>query len=125
MRGGCTRCLHRQPFASIQLPSISAPINEGASEESRERAERTEGGATARCRRSHRMGIKRTRAMIREEFQSGVGVGGAVSFALQKIAIKSTGVYLVCFCFNFSFLFYHISPRSYHVRSKVGKENTC
>lgn len=34
-------CLHRQSFASIQLPSISAPINE----QSRERAERTgEGG---------------------------------------------------------------------------------
>lgn len=45
--------------------------------------------------------------MIREEFQSGVGVGGAVSFALQKIAIKSTGVYLACFRFNFfHFLFF-------------------
>lgn len=41
MRGGCARCLHRQSFASIQLPSKSAPINE----ESRERAERArEGG---------------------------------------------------------------------------------
>lgn len=38
------RCLHRQSFASIQLPSISGPINEGARGESRERAERTGGG---------------------------------------------------------------------------------
>lgn len=35
--------LHRQAFASIQLPSISGPINEGL-EESGKRAERIWGG---------------------------------------------------------------------------------
>lgn len=91
VRSGYTRCLHRQSFASIQLPSKSGPINEGARRESRERAERT-GGATARCRSRHRMGIKRARAAIREEFQPGsnksVGGGGggevAAALALQN-----------------------------------------
>lgn len=48
------------------------------------RGQRGQGGATARCRRRHRMGIKRARAVIREEFQSGGGVGGAACPALQK-----------------------------------------
>lgn len=79
VRSGCMKWLHRQSFASIQLPSISGPINEGLEG----RAGRGQGGlgeggrATARCRRKHRMGIKRARAVIREEFQpSGNKSGG-------------------------------------------------
>lgn len=72
--------LHRQSFASIQLPSISGAINEGV-ERRAGRGQRglgeKGGGAMARCRRRHRMGIKRARAVIREEFQpSGNKSGG-------------------------------------------------
>lgn len=67
--------LHRQSFASIQLPSISGPINEGL-EERAGRGQRGFGGATARCRRRHRKGIKRVQAVIREEFKQSGNKGG-------------------------------------------------
>lgn len=47
------------------------------------------------------MGIKRARAVIREEFQSGGqwggGGGGAVSPALKKVAIKKLQLVLLSF----------------------------
>lgn len=64
---------------------------------SRERAGRTGGGATARCWRRHRMGIKRARAVIREEFQSGGGVMGARGGGCKKVAIKKLQLVLLVF----------------------------
>lgn len=79
VRSGCMKGLHRQSFASIQLPSISGQINEGLEGRVGRGHRGLSGGATARCWRRKRMGIKRTQAVIREEFQPSSnrsGVGG-------------------------------------------------
>lgn len=75
--------LHTQAFASIQLPSISGPINEG--EEGRGgRGQRGQtGGHEPGVRRSTEWGKKRARAVIRKEFQSSdnKSPGGAAGVA--------------------------------------------
>lgn len=73
--------VHEGPSqAVICQHSISGQINEGLEGRVGRGHRGLSGGATARCWRRKRMGIKRTQAVIREEFQpssnrSGVGGG--------------------------------------------------
>lgn len=99
VRSGSTGSLHRQSFASIQLPSISGPINEGL-EGRKGRGQRGWGGATARCRRRHRMGIKRARAVIRKEFQPSGNKSGGGGWGWRVLRGGWLGVQLVIHCIN-------------------------
>lgn len=83
--------LHRQSFASIQLPSISGQINEGLEGRAGRGHRGLSGGATARCWRRKRMGIKRTQAVIREEFQQSSNRSGDGGWVLVMHCKKKNG----------------------------------
>lgn len=96
VRSGCTRWLHRQSFASIQLPSISGPINEGL-EGRAGRGQGGPGGGNGQVSEEAQNGNKEgagsdPRGIPAERQQEWWGV--CASHALQEMPIKK-------FCFLF------------------------
>lgn len=99
VRSGSTRWLHRQSFASIQLPSISGPINEGL-EGRAGRGQRGLGGGNGQVSEEAQNGNKEgassdPRGIPAKRQQEWRGV--AASCALQKMPIKKLHLVLLSF----------------------------